>query len=228
MPTPTKKADTQALAADPTEPTYPSSLAEALLTFQSRMPRIAKDKTATVPTKSGGSYSYKYADLAGVQEVALPMLNDYGLTFVARPRRCEDGSYELVGVLTFAPTGEISEGSLPLFTRGTPQELGSAITYARRYLLTSMTGLVTEEDDDGQVDRNARDRVSEEQAEAMRRQAALKVARPAAFDRWIKAGNQPDRNAFMAEVESVFAQPFDDITVEQLDTFMNQPVGAAQ
>ena len=31
----------------------------------------------------------------------------------------------------------------------TPQEVGSAITYARRYLFGCLTGIVTDEDDDG-------------------------------------------------------------------------------
>lgn len=228
MPTRTKEPTTTQTPGDyaePANPNLPQSLAEAMLLFQSRMPRVAKDQTATVTTKAGGSYSYKYADLAGTQEAALPVLNECGLTFTSQPRRCDDGTYELVGLLNFAPTGETAEGSLPLFTKGTPQELGSAITYARRYLLTCMTGVVAEEDDDGQIARSGYDRATEEAIEATRREAALTTARNQAFARWqAVSGRSGDRNGFVSDVEAEYAQPFVDVTVEQLEAFLGQPV----
>ena len=111
------------------------------------MPKVHKGKTATVPTKSGGQYSYAYADLADVVDAAGPLLVKHGLSFSALPRRCEDGAYELQGVLRHGPTGGTDSGALPLFGRSA-QELGSAITYARRYLLGCLTGIITDADDD--------------------------------------------------------------------------------
>ena len=121
-------------------------LAEALAAFQMEMPTVAKSKTAKVPTKSGGSYSYSYADLADVTEVAMPLLSRHGLSFVTLPRQTERG-YELVGTLLHV-SGERLEGALPIHGNS-PQEWGSSLTYARRYLLGSMTGLVTDDDEDG-------------------------------------------------------------------------------
>ena len=122
-------------------------LAAALAAFQAEAPTVSKGKTAKVPTKAGGSYSYTYANLADVVEAAYPLLSKHGLSFSCVPRNREAGGYELVGILLHS-SGESLEGSLPL-SGNTPQELGSSLTYMRRYLLGAMTGLVTDDDDDG-------------------------------------------------------------------------------
>ena len=121
-------------------------LATALAAFQAEMPIVAKSKTAKVPTKAGGSYSYTYADLADVTEVAMPLLAKHGLSFSCQPRQTERG-YELAGALLHS-SGEREEGALPI-AGNTPQEMGSSLTYMRRYLLGCMTGIVTDNDDDG-------------------------------------------------------------------------------
>lgn len=126
------------------------ALAVALAAFQAAMPTVLKGNTATVPTKSGGQYRYTYADLGDVVRAAMPLLTTNGLSFSVCPRRCEDGKYELAGILLHE-SGEYLEGALPLPHHGTAQELGSAITYARRYLLGAMTGIVTDDDDDGRL-----------------------------------------------------------------------------
>lgn len=122
-----------------------AKIAEALAAFQAEMPVVAKNKTAKVPTKAGGSYTYTYADLADVTEAALPLLSSHGIAFSACPRGTSHG-YELAGVLLHT-SGEQLEGSLPLHGNS-PQELGASLTYARRYLLGCMTGIVTDDDTD--------------------------------------------------------------------------------
>lgn len=123
-------------------------LAKALAAFQGEAPKVAKDKTAKVPTKSGGSYSYSYADLADIAAAAYPLLSKHGLAFSCCPEPVgESARWVLRGVLMHT-SGESLEGSLPLAS-GTPQETGSALTYARRYLLGCLTGIVTDDDDDG-------------------------------------------------------------------------------
>lgn len=124
------------------------ALAKALAAFQAEMPTVAKSKKATVKSDKG-SYSYTYAGLAEVTHAALPILSKHGLAFVCIPEIHERGPV-LTGVLLHT-SGESLRGSLPIATSGTPQQTGSAITYARRYLFGAMTGLVTEDDDDGQL-----------------------------------------------------------------------------
>ena len=58
--------------------------------------------------------------------------------------------------LVHVATGEMKTAVLPLPETGKSQEIGSAITYARRYTLVSAAGLTSEEDDDGEAAGDAR------------------------------------------------------------------------
>lgn len=119
------------------------NLATALVAFQSELPRVTKGRTANT-----GSYSYTYADLASVTDAVVPLLVKNDLAFSVTPRQTPNG-YEAVGVLLHV-SGETLEGALPLWGNN-PQQIGSALTYARRYLLGVLTGVVTEDDDDGKA-----------------------------------------------------------------------------
>ena len=111
-----------------------ATLAAALAAVQAQLPAVAKGETATVPTKSGGSYKYSYADLAAVTRVILPRLGSHGLAWITKPTMREDGKFVLSYKLAHS-SGECEAGEYPLPDRGSPQEIGSAITYARRYAL---------------------------------------------------------------------------------------------
>jgi hypothetical protein len=134
-----------------TEPA--DNLAAALAAFQAEMPTVAKTKTAKVETKTGRNYSYTYADLADVTEAAMPLLAKHGLAFIASPHFTEHG-YELEGTLLHT-SGETVQGTLPIAGHS-PQEMGSSLTYMRRYLLGCLTGVVTDDDDDGQIAQQAK------------------------------------------------------------------------
>lgn len=123
------------------------SIAKALAALQAELPTVAKSKRANV-----GQYGYTYADLSDVSEAVMPLLSKHGLAFTAPPRRTEHG-YFLVGILMHE-SGEFIEGDYPL-TGNQPQQIGSAITYGRRYLLGCMTGVVTDDDDDGHLAQEA-------------------------------------------------------------------------
>jgi hypothetical protein len=132
-----------------TTTTQHDSLEAALAAFQAEMPTVHKGKTARVPTKSGPGYSYSYADIADVTRDVMPLLSKHGLSFSVMPSATDNG-YEIVGVLMHESKSGRLSGSLPLFGR-TSQEIGSSITYARRYLLGCLTGVVTDDDEDGQA-----------------------------------------------------------------------------
>lgn len=126
------------------------NLATALAEFQRRLPRVDKSGRATVPTKTGGSYTYTYAGLDALSEVALPLLGEVGLAFLSRPTLVE-GRFVLAYSLLHASGGR-EDGEYPLPAGGTPQEIGSAITYGRRYSLCAVTGIAPSgEDDDGRA-----------------------------------------------------------------------------
>lgn len=133
--------------ADATSPA-PGSLAEALAQFQMRVPRIGKGKTARV-TSDKGNYSYDFADLADITKVVMPLLGELGLSFTSKPTVNEAGKFVLVYALRHV-SGDSDEGVYPLPQSGTPQQVGSAITYARRYTLCAVTGIAPDDaDDDG-------------------------------------------------------------------------------
>ena len=136
----------------------PATLDEALARLQADLPKVSKSHTAKVPTKSGGEYSYSYADLADVCAELLPKMAALGLSFSARPTVNEVAEFGLAWKLRHWPSHESDEGWWPLRTPVTasPQATGSDITYARRYCLGAVTGLVTEDDDDGQAARDDR------------------------------------------------------------------------
>lgn len=121
------------------------NLATALAAFQASLPRVGKDNLAVVKSDKG-SYKYNYADLSDVTAVVLPALAKHGLSFSAKPTLI-DGKFVLEYTLRHV-SGEFDTGHYPL-TAGTPQQQGSAITYARRYALSAVTGIVPDEDDDG-------------------------------------------------------------------------------
>jgi ERF superfamily len=131
------------------ETTGTPALNEALAKLQAALPRVGKDQTAKVKSDKA-NYSYKYADLADVSQAVLPLLGKVGLSFTAKPTM-HDGAFVLHYKLRHT-SGEHDEGFYPLPDpqRTGPQQVGSAITYARRYCLCAVTGVHPDgEDDDG-------------------------------------------------------------------------------
>lgn len=124
----------------------PATLATALAVVQTRLPVVAKTQTANVRSEKG-SYSYDYADLADVSEAILPILGAVGLSWTCRPTFNAEGKFVLAYKLLHA-SGESEAGEYPLAASGTPQAMGSAISYARRYTLCAVTGVAPKGDDD--------------------------------------------------------------------------------
>lgn len=123
----------------------PENLAAALVALQEDMPVIRK--------ATDGQFG-KYADLAIVVKELRPVMARLGLAFTAKPtiavRESGDREFVLAYKLVHAPSGQSDAGEYPL-PQGTPQALGSAITYARRYALCAITGAVADTDDDGRA-----------------------------------------------------------------------------
>jgi hypothetical protein len=125
----------------------PANLDEAMAIFQANLPSITKDEKATVKSDKG-NYSYGYAGLDTVSEKVLRELGKLGVSWRCRPTVDESGKFVLAYRLKHVAEGE-ETGSWPL-QGGTPQQIGSAITYARRYALMAVTGVFpSNEDDDG-------------------------------------------------------------------------------
>lgn len=90
----------------------------------------------------------KYADLGTVWEALHPFRAE-GIVFTQSPMDSPDGYIVLETQMTHT-SGQWMRSQLKMrLGKDDPQGAGSALTYARRYALGCMTGLVTEEDDDG-------------------------------------------------------------------------------
>ena len=91
----------------------------------------------------------KYADLATVYEVIRKPLVDNGFSYIHSLTTHEDGTH-FVDTLLMHETGGTFKTSLPLIiNKRDMQGLGSAITYAKRYGISMIVGLASEEDDEG-------------------------------------------------------------------------------
>lgn len=125
------------------------TLAEALVAFQAKAPQITKGKTVEVKTKSGGRYTFDYATHEVIAEAIRQPLADVGLAV----HQMLDCVFDKPAVRTIIlhKSGERVEGTFPLLVTDemSAQEIGSLITYVRRYALVAALGLVTEDDDDG-------------------------------------------------------------------------------
>ena len=119
-----------------------TELAKALLNVQRIVRPIAKDAENPF-TKSW------YASLNSVMDACRDALIENGIWLCQYPVPAEQpNSLGLVTKLTHAESGQwqSSLAVVPL-PKADPQGMGSAMTYARRYALTAMLGMVTEDDD---------------------------------------------------------------------------------
>jgi len=116
---------------------------KALTAFQKECPKLDLNSEVKVKTKTGGNYSFKYADLPYINEIIQPTLSKNNLSIVFT---FEDS---LVCLNLFHTSGETIKSSLPLNLTVNPQENGSLITYYRRYLTVSVLNLTADQDDDG-------------------------------------------------------------------------------
>lgn len=114
-----------------------SKLAPALVKFQGEMKAV--EKNAINPF-----FKSKYLDLAGVWEAIRDPLSKNGLSIVQIP-----AGDTLVTMLLHI-SGEYISGEQRLAPKNhDPQSIGSAISYARRYGISAVLGVVADEDDDG-------------------------------------------------------------------------------
>jgi hypothetical protein len=106
-----------------------------IIEFQKIMKPIKKSTTNPF-------YKSKYADLASIQECIKDDLCKCNLGYIQITE--ENG----LKTILFDGTGEKIEFTYPCNLTGKAQEIGSSITYAKRYSLVALLGLIVEDDDD--------------------------------------------------------------------------------
>lgn len=120
-----------------------TEIAKALAKFQSEVSDPNR-------TKENAFLKSKYVTLDSLLQAVRPVLANNGLSFLQVPFTGAD----VVSVTTMLlhESGEWLESdpfTLPLMKKD-PQGVGSVVTYARRYSLSSILGVAWDEDDDAQ------------------------------------------------------------------------------
>lgn len=174
------------------EPQGAKELVAALVKAQGEFVPIEKNASVSYPVSRGPAVEFRYADLSAVIDATRPALVKNGLAvsqcFVASTH---DGGMFLETKLMHTGGGEI-RSLFPLPKTVRMQETGSAITYARRYALCAILGVVADPDDDGQA--------------AASGQAKATPAAPAAKPGPKRLFNPPAANGAWVEVDGVLEE----------------------
>lgn len=112
------------------------------------VPNFVTDETA-----QAGKKTYKYLNLATILKTIKPVFEKYWLAFSQRVTFDNTGeTRQVIGTvetIIFDDKEQMVACSYPFFVTGDPQQVGSAITYARRYSLYAVLGIFPDKDDDG-------------------------------------------------------------------------------
>src|SRR5882724_2603180 len=124
------------------------ALVDALSKAQAKITAPDRNRSVHVDMKGGGTYDFSYATLSHIIEKIRGPLTENGLWFT-QIMKDDQGTYILDTRLMHA-SGQWIACQMPLIWDGNGgnQQFGSALTFMRRYTLTSLLGIAAEEDDD--------------------------------------------------------------------------------
>lgn len=116
-------------------------LAKAMIQVQQTLKPALKDSINDFTNSS-------YASLKSVMEVCLTALLNHGIWMTQYPVSVDKGHLGLVTKIIHAASGQWQSSLIDMpLPKGDPQGYGSAMTYARRYGLSALLGIITEDDD---------------------------------------------------------------------------------
>jgi hypothetical protein len=104
--------------------------------------KVTKNSTAKIQTKNGGMMSLIYADINAILEAVEPILLVNGLLLL-QPIQNESVCTQIIDI----DSGAMIESCMKLPATVQPKDMGSAITYYRRYTLQSALSLQSVDDD---------------------------------------------------------------------------------
>ena len=107
---------------------------------------IVRTKTVTVKSDRG-SYHFSYAPLEDILAAVTEALSAHGLVLVSGIDQGADGGVVLSTRLMHA-SGQWLESCVHVGRHAKMQEMGSSLTYARRYAITGLLGISADNDDD--------------------------------------------------------------------------------
>lgn len=125
-----------------------NNLSNKFMQVLNEVPNFVTDETA-----QAGKKTYKYLNLATILKTIKPVFEKHGLAFSQRVTFDNAGeARQVIGTvetIIFDSEEQMVACSYPFFVTGDPQQVGSAITYARRYSLYAVLGIFPDKDDDG-------------------------------------------------------------------------------
>lgn len=152
-------------------------LAAALCKAQTNMKSAIKDR-------ANPFFKSSYADLSSVWDACKAQLAANGLAISQHPTTDDHGNIQVETVLIHS-SGQWMSSTLAMKpVKNDPQAFGSAITYARRYALAAVVGVVTEDDDGNHASGRNDQRAAP--VEAARKAVAETPKQPTAKERLFK------------------------------------------
>lgn len=124
-----------------------NNLSNKFMKVLNEVPNFVTDETA-----QAGNRTYKYLNLATILKTIKPVFEKHGLALSQRVTFDNTGERQVIGTvetIIFDDEEQMVACSYPFFVTGDPQQVGSAITYARRYSLYAVLGIFPDKDDDG-------------------------------------------------------------------------------
>ncbi len=106
--------------------------------FQQECPVIPLDSTAQI-----GKYSFKYASLGSILKIVRPLLHNSNMIV---HWHCEESGAVICRIEHVS--SHLLESTCLIKSSDDPKQQGAAITYAKRYSLVALLGIVAEEDKD--------------------------------------------------------------------------------
>ena len=128
-----------------------NELAKALAAAQGELEPAEKNSTAAVGKE--GKLKRKYADLTAMIDAVRKVLPKHGLSIAQIVLPSEGVAHVRTMLMHESGQWLASECRMPYDNTGSKnaiQSMGSAITYARRYSLSALVGVVADDDDDGE------------------------------------------------------------------------------
>lgn len=179
-----------------------NELATALAKAQGEIESAPKDS-------KNPFFKSKYASLESVWNTCKSSLSKNGLC-VMQYLEVIEGKYSLVTRLAHS-SGQWIKSEIPLFmSKQDAQGLGSAMTYARRYGLSALVGIVSDEDDDAEsiTDHSKQTFFSDSQVRSFREE--------------LNKTNLSWRNAFVQEIKNTYGNGPESIPASKFGEYMGR------
>lgn len=124
-----------------------TAISAAYATAMAAIENVEKDRDVEVKLRDNkGKYTFAYATLGGILHHIRPHLTANGLWFQQYVRLGH-----MVTRLIHSSGEWMEAGAIPMPDfKGGPQDIGSIISYFKRYSLSAALGLASEEDNDGE------------------------------------------------------------------------------